>query len=463
MDAHKTTLSLPMRVMKSPLGGIVARPWIDFCVLVFLKNWFFPLSRLWAAARVAEGDVDIFIANVPLADPNARQRKRIKKALNSFDRARLRAFSTEQLWNSYFFGSDKVAPERLPIVEEMRLDNRSAYNLTRKCFKSLRKLVKTSVKAAPPSPEEVERQYGTEAQLAALFALPESFNEIEVSRSISTASGCEYWLRFASGSSALNDLVYAHVFEPEDVRNPPTLIFGHGICVESDHYHQLLDEISDLTAMGIRVIKPEAPWHGRRVLPGHYGGEQLLSAIPASMIEFLAAQDCDWANLIDWCRRTSTGAVAIGGSSLGAQTAKIIAVQAKNWPEHLRPQALFVTAHCQHISETALDSSLSDIWNIGNVMRDKGWTRGLEKSWLEKLDPLQKPCMGGDKVVSVTGRHDTVTPMKTANEHMDFWQVPPENRFAYRRGHFSIPLGLIHDVAPLKKLADILLSQSPSS
>ena len=127
MKSTMENISLPTRVMKSPLGKLIARPWLDVFVLHFLKHWFFPLSRLWAAARTAEGDIDKFIEQVPLAPPSKRQRTQIAKALYHFDRQRLKAFSTEQLWHAYFFGNDDVAKERLPIVEEMRLDNRTAY------------------------------------------------------------------------------------------------------------------------------------------------------------------------------------------------------------------------------------------------------------------------------------------------------------------------------------------------
>jgi len=461
MNTLKSKISLPMYFLKSPLGRLVARPWFDLIVLHLLKNWFFPLSRLWAAARAAEGDVDRFIEHVPLVSPSRRQRKQIAKALYAFDRARLKAFSTEKLWVDYFFEEKDVAEERLPIVEEMRLDNRTAYNTTRKLFLPLKRLVKTSVLVSPPTPEQVAERYGVDGErFDAKFELPKILPEVEVSRSIATANGRDYWIRFKSPSSEMNDTVYARVFEPDGLsdndNNAPTLIFGHGICVESDQYHQILDEVSELTKMGIRVIKPEAPWHGRRVLPGHFGGEQLLSAIPCSMIEFMAAQHQEWATIINWCRNNSSGSIAIGGSSLGAQTAKSIAVRAAGWPENLKPDALFIAAHCAHIAETALEGSLSDIWNLGETMKAKGWSRDLELIWLERLDPKATPCISGKNIISVTGSSDTVTPEASALRQMDDWQVPAENRFSYHRGHFTIPLGLINNSEPLVKLAAVL-------
>lgn len=339
----------------------------------------------------------------------------------------------------------------------MRLDSRSAYNMTRKLFLPLKSLVRTSVKVSPPTPDEMAERYGTQGEkLDALFGLPETFPQVNMSRSLATPDGHTYWIRFPSPSSEMDDLVYVRVFEPEGIENPPTLVFGHGICVETDHYHQLLDEVGPLTRMGIRVIKPEAPWHGRRVLPGHFGGEQLLSAIPRSMIEFMAAQLKEWATIINWCRATSCGPIAIGGSSLGAQTAKFIADRACDWPEYLKPQALFIAAHCAHAAETALEGTLSDIWNMGDTMKAKGWHRELERVWLDRLDPRAKPCVPGHNIVSVTGLRDNVTPALSASNQMDYWDVPTENRFTYNRGHFTIPLGIINDTAPLEKLAGIL-------
>jgi hypothetical protein len=103
-------------LIASPAGRIIARPWLDTCTLYLLKNWYFPLSRLWAAARAAEGDVDRFIEHVPLEQPSRSQRRTIAGALQQFERARLKAFSIEQLWHSYFFGEEPVAEERLTIV-----------------------------------------------------------------------------------------------------------------------------------------------------------------------------------------------------------------------------------------------------------------------------------------------------------------------------------------------------------
>lgn len=454
--------SLARTVIASPIGRLIARPWLDVCILYFLKHWYFPLSRLWAAARQADGDVDAFVKAVPLHQPNNMQRKTIKKALKQFEHARLKALSIDLLWRQHFFSDKEVASERLPIVEEMRLDFRSAYNLTRKKFMPLRRLVKTSVAMEAPTPEEFGQRFAeyTESteKLSELFMPPKQFPEVQKSRLLPMSYGHDYWLRFQSPYAGTGDEVVARVHEPGGVDNPPTLIFGHGICVEFDHYHQLIDEVTQLTKQGIRVIRPEAPWHGRRVLPGHYGGEQFLSHLPASMFDFIAAQNQEWATLINWCRNNSTGAVAVGGSSLGAQTAKTVAINATRWSQDLKPDALLIITHSEHIAD-ALDGALADIWNLGEVMRKAGWTKALERRWVELLDPVQNACIAGENIISVCGLKDEVTPIVTANRQLDLWQVPTENRFEYDRGHFTIPLGMINNNAPLQRFVEVLNRQ----
>ncbi len=439
------------------MGAVIARPWLDRCILYFLERWFFPLSRLWGAARAAQGDVDAFIAHVPLSQPSPRQREKIHGLLLEFERSRLKAFSTEQLWNSYFFGRESVAGERLPIVEEMRLDFRTAYNMTRRSFTPLRRLVLTSAFMDPPAPEEIAARFGPAGEgVEALFALPEAFPDVEVSRNLPTTAGHDHWIRFSSPALTQNDIAYARVHCPEGVVDPPTLIFGHGICVEFDHYKQLLDEVTVLVSRGIRVIRPEAPWHGRRVLPGHYGGEQIMARTPNSVFDFLAAQHQEWATIIRWARETSHGPVAIGGSSLGAQSAKAIAVRAKAWPENLRPDALLLITHSPHLYDGALKGSLSNVWHMGDALHARGWHQDSVQTWMAKLDPPGRPCMPGAAIVSVVGKRDTVTDSSQVDRQLDSWDVPEANRYRYERGHFTVPLGMLNDETAVNHFADIL-------
>ena len=159
---------------------------------------------------------------------------------------------------------------------------------------------------------------------------------------------------------------------------------------------------------------------------------------------------------MDWCRQAGSGPVAVGGSSLGAQTAKSIAMRAVNWPQRLRPDALLAIIHTNAIAQTALNSSLSDIWNLSGALRDAGWSKGLSEQWLQRLDPLQPSCLPAENVVSVTGSADSVTLESEAHKQLDYWQVPQQNRFSYRRGHFTVPLGMLRDTQPLDRFREVL-------
>lgn len=446
-----------MRTLRSPVGGLITRPWLDKVALSGGRRYFFPVSRLWAMAREAQGSTDHFVASLGQASLSKRQLRKLSEALSLFEHWRLKASMIEQLWDGYLFGSGDVSMEHLLMAEEIRLDTRTAYNMTRKSFSFLRSSLATSVRMTPTSPAEVISRFGENGEhLDELFSLPQTFPAIEVSRRLPVPRGEDYWIRFPSPSQSMNDVVYARVHEPPGAVNPPTLIFGHGMCVEFDHYHNLVDEVAGLVEQGIRVVRPEAPWHGRRVLPGHYGGEQLLSTAPTGMFDYLSAQHKEWAVIIDWCRKTSSGPVAVGGGSLGAQTAKSVAMRANDWPQHLQPDAVFAVIHCSHIAEAVLDGALSDIWNFSGALRDAGWSKELARQWLQRLDPMRTPCVSPERVVSVTGSHDVVTRQAWADKQMDFWQVPQHNRFSYRRGHFSVPLGMIRDTQPLLRLREVL-------
>lgn len=131
-------------------------------------------------------------------------------------------------------------------------------------------------------------------------------------------------------------------------------------------------------------------------------------------------------------------------------------MNAGNWPESLRPEALLAITHSRHMAEAAQEGVLSDIWNLGESLRAAGWSQELEKSWLQRLDPEQDACIEGGNIVTVCGTEDTVTPISSAEEQMDGWNVPPENRFSYPRGHFSIPLGLLNDAEPIMRFAAVI-------
>jgi pimeloyl-ACP methyl ester carboxylesterase len=308
-----------------------------------------------------------------------------------------------------------------------------------------------------PSPAEVEAAYGAAlADPAGLFTAPDPMPAITVSQSVATPHGRDRWLSFDSPSARLGDRVFARVYEPAGVENPPTLIFGHGICVEFDQWRRLIDEVSRLRSNGIRVIRPEAPWHGRRTPAGYYGGERILSTFPMGNLDMFTGAVREWAVIADWARRTSAGPLAFGGSSLGALTAQLAAERARDWPSALRPQAMLLITHSPELYDTLAEGDLTHIWGGRDLVDAKGWRPNALDAYLSLLSPGALPALAPERIVTVLGRRDRITPFAGGLKQIESWRVPEENRFIWDRGHFSIPTTLMRDPAPIDRFCAIV-------
>ncbi len=445
--------------LSTPVGGLVARPWFDRVAFKMLSCLFFPLSRMWAAARVADGSVDRYLDELALAS-TPRLANKLERLLPEFQQRRRAILDQEGRWEEAFFGgrdSDEWSPEALLAVEQMRLSQRAAYNSIRFKFLSINLGNRVSpIRWNLPTPEEVEAIYGPQpGQGEQFFTIPDPMPEVRESRRLPGAIGTDFWIRFKSPSTRMQDMVTARVYEPVDTIDPPTLIFGHGICVEFDHWRGLVDEVEALVRLGIRVVRPEAPWHGRRVLPGCYSGEPFMATAPAGGLDLFTAAVREWAVLMDWCRRTSKGPVAVGGSSLGAMTAHLVADRARQWPNRLRPDALYLITHCA-FRDTMGSSELVETWGIHEATRIKGWTREMTDKYLPLLDTEDLTVVAPHNIISVLGRHDKTTPYASGKALVDGWKLPPENLFILNCGHFSVPLRLIRDQTPTLRFYEIM-------
>lgn len=437
-------------------GLVLARPWFDHFSHWMLRKWFFPASRLWAAARMAHGSPEAFYAAVPMERPPGDDRRLIA-ALAKFEAARATINALQVEWDKVFFGPEERSVDYRVAVETARLDRRHAYNTTRRHFRYLLRHKVPLVKRNTQTPDEVAAVYGQAlVDPAPFFAPPDPMPEVEVSRAMPGAVGKDYWLRFRSPSERLGDMVYARVLEPLGAVNPPTIIFGHGVCVEFDHWHGLIDEVNALCEMGIRVIRPEAPWHGRRVVPGRFGGEHFIATFPFGPLDTFTGALQEWAVLANWSRQTSTGPLAMGGSSLGALMSQLAADRARDWPEHLRPDALLLITHCARMIEAMMMGKLAQIWGDARAVRAKGWSTALADTYMQVISPTRPPVVPPERIVSVLGTQDAVTPYQSGRALIDSWGVPEENRFIWRRGHFTVPMTMIRKHAPLERFRRIM-------
>jgi hypothetical protein len=76
--------------------------------------------------------------------------------------------------------------------------------------------------------------------------------------------------------------------------------------------------------------------------------------------------------------------------------------------------------------------------------------------WAVLMDPQGPPAVPPDRIVSILGEVDRVTPVGGGLDLVRRWQVPAENSFVMRQGHFGTSLGLVRDDAPLRRLKTVL-------
>ena len=64
--------------------------------------------------------------------------------------------------------------------------------------------------------------------------------------------------------------------------------------------------------------------------------------------------------------------------------------------------------------------------------------------------------MSPERIVTVLGRRDRITPFAAGLKQIEAWRIPEANRFIWNRGHFSIPPTLMRNAAPIDRFCEIL-------
>ncbi|WP_137387824.1 alpha/beta hydrolase [Rhodoligotrophos defluvii] len=438
-----------VELMQGPLGKAIARPWFDRLAAAGLKRSFLPRLRQWAAANAAGEDVAAFIEQVG-AGPLVFGKSEVHRILADVASARRRRSVAEARWEDCFFGRGAAAPGLMATIETERLDAAHEHNLLFRRFGRLRyrNRVPAAVRAIPAPAEAdavLESLGGLDEQR--LYGLPGE-TPILASPPLEDASGTQFWISFRSPSRELGDYVTAWVYEPRGIVNPPTLIFGHGLGMDFDHWKGLKAGALPYVRAGIRIIWPEAPWHGRRTPLGRYPGEEFAARLPLSAFLGLIAATREWAVLLRWAKATSTGPVAVGGISLGALTAQMVATKARYWPQPLWPDAMLLITHCGSLWHV-YEGAMVDIWGARELAAEAGWDFEAMAPFLSVTDPWERPAVPPEAIVALNGYDDQIAPYASAAYLLDRWQVPDANRFLWRRGHFSVPLGMLREPEPV--------------
>jgi len=432
-----------------PLLPALARPWFDAIALPLVTRTYMPLSRAWTAAAGAAGDVDQFARETGLT-PTALG---LARAVNNVKRLNDRYRDAVAAWDEAFLAPESPSAKDLAKAERSR--GRTAAR-----FMSGRRLFLPWFRQLPPvawdipSPAEVAESHGP--RLAALetayAALP--LTPIAKTHALENERVRTYWIRFRS--PVLGDTVTARVTEPTDAIDPPTVIMLHGIAVEMEMWPQYPDPLDTLLDEGIRIVRPEGPWHGRRMIKGCYGGEPIMARAPEGMLTCLQAWSAEVTTMMNWARDQGSARVAVAGVSLGALTSQMIATVCGTWERPLRPDAAFLVTTTGRTLDVVFAGSLARGIGLPERLENAGWDRATLEQWLPLLQPSSPPVMGPENVVMVLGDADDLTPYAGGLELARQWSVPADNLFIRHQGHFSAALGLTPDPAPITRLGTLL-------
>jgi len=485
MTARAESKSAIERLFCGPLGGLLLRPWYDRLALAAIAGHFCPLSRAWAAALQAQGEVEAFLDAFPpdtpwrargarLAPWRARgarlapwPRAGIARALARIEARRLAFDRAEGEWHQAFFGAGSGADD-LAAIERRRLASAHALMAARGAFFALNRRRRFPAVAWAIAPEAaVEARHGSRlGDLDRAYPAPAPALAPAMVESRAAAIGEEdtLWLRFASpapagaGAGDGADTAWARVICGRGRKPRATVIFAHGIAMETDHWRGLSALPRALAQADIALIRPEGPGHGRRRAPGRYGGEAVLAEGVAGLIDYMHAHVVELGLLVAWARARFGGPVAIGGVSLGALTAQVAACAASHWPAEMRPDALLLVATTGALDGAALDGSLARRLGTPEALAAHGWTPAKVGRFLPLVEPQGPPACGPDNTVMLLGGADDVTPFAGGMALARRWGVAGDNLAIRRQGHFTVSLGLYCADGPWRRLAEILLA-----
>ncbi|MDP6952467.1 MAG: hypothetical protein QGF53_06865 [Alphaproteobacteria bacterium] len=422
------------------LAALIYRPWYDTASLPLLVRYFFPLSRAWAAAVACRGDAACFVADFPgRPAPSSLVLRHVAACADAHDVA-------EAAWRQRFFGDE---PSGLEAADRKR--RRASFRLMARRSTLLGAHLRRpfpSVRYAVEPPEAAAAKVRP-----APFALSETPPVIERSHAIARpGGGRRFWIRFSAPHDVTDDTCWVRIDEPAG-EPAATVVFAHGICMEDEAWDAGLGAPERL-AQSVRVISPEGPWHGRRRLEGHYGGEPILARGPAGLADYFAAHIRELGHLIAWARETYGSPVGLFGISLGALTSQLVLTAARDWPAAARPDAALLTSSGESIDTVVFNGSLTAGLGVAEAL--SGWQAEDLDRMRPLLDPEGPPATDVGRIVIVLGERDVIVPFESGIARAKLWGIPPENLFVRNQGHFGVSLGLTAAPAPLERFVALL-------
>ena len=413
---------------------------------------YFPVSRLWAAAEMAGDDLAAFANEVPMETPRRAVRDRLQSALADTAKLRELAQQAERDWQDAFFTPGAVGD--LGAIAARRRQCVSRYMMARSRFRFLRRQA-PPVRFATLAPDVAEARFGQYRDDPSGVFMPPANPAIRQSRAVTYGGFVHSWLRFETPNADLGDTVWAHVHEPVGGYDH-SVIMCHGLGIEPDMWDGSLHMAPHFAGRRIRVIEPDAPWHGRRRPPGVHGGEPFVARGPVGAIEEFTAHVAEIGCLIGWARATGPGRIGVGGLSLGALNSQLAVAHGREWPAGMCPDAALLMTTTDRLDEVAWDGGFATGFGTAEAFASAGWTRDQLTSWLPLTAPLGEPSIEPAKIVMMQDSHDTITPFAGGLNFARRWRIPDDNLFVTRQGHFTVPLGLVRDCGPIDRFVALL-------
>ncbi|GEP59205.1 hypothetical protein [Reyranella soli] len=447
-------------LFRSPLGALLAKPWVDQAGLFGLKRWYFPLSRLWAAANAAGDETARFRDEIgaPVA---AWPESYLRSVLARHAARKVAAEAARSAWETALF--DDASDEDGLVLDHRRRATATRHLATRASFYPL--LFPTR----PPSARwEIDQPADVEHTLGPAIARPDSLYDtavdvgtVAVSRPVMRDRLREYWLRAPTPAPRLgqrpgSEALYARVVEPADAGPCPTLIFGSGLCLEFELLTVSRGPATRLAELGWRVVEPISPYHGLRAMPGRYGGEPFFAAGPTSSIDLIAGQAIESALLIAWCHQRFGGKVGLAGISMTSFVAQQAASRCHLWPAEARPDGVMLISHSGRIEDVTFGGALAVTLGLDRALARAGWSREALAHLSELIDPTADPAIAPANIVSVLGETDRWVPYDDGLAVAQRWRLPDANVFRYPLGHLGMPVQLTRDAQPFERLRQVL-------
>ena len=427
------------------VGPYLWRPWYDQVATPAVAKVFFPLSRAWAAALAAEGDLDRFNASLDDGPPRRTLGAGTLRLVHS---AALTHDSARAAWDTAFFGDRRG---NLAYLERARLKAAQRLMALRAAFlPGQLERPFASVKFGIADEAAVSARHAARLEAPDGLALPDLGIPIRESRRVTLDGAHWSWLRFDPPAEFRTDApVEARVRIPGQELPRGTVIFAHGIGMESEFWGDRGSVTDWYLSRGYRVVEPQGPWHAYRRRPGYYGGEPILARGPVGLLDYSWAHLRELGRLIAWAKAFGDGPVMVAGISLGALTAMQLLSWARHWPDAAKPDVAMLIAPAASLADVTYRGSLTGGLGVPDALRAAGWDEGKAARWAPLLDAGEAPGIDPARILCVLGDVDEITPIASGRDLVTRWGLREENVFTRPQGHFSVALGLTAAPEPL--------------